>query len=112
MLKNFQKIEKYLYIVAPLLILASLFYFYITGKFEYFSIVTLVAGVAIGLLFFLRFYDDIVKKKSADNPLFKEIVDSQISFARRATQWEQDTVVGRRMAFDYYFGPKGTLKKA
>jgi hypothetical protein len=62
MLKNFQKIEKYLYIVSPLLILTSLFYFYITGKFELFSIVTLVAGVAIGLLFFLRFYDDIVKK--------------------------------------------------
>jgi TRAP-type mannitol/chloroaromatic compound transport system substrate-binding protein len=60
----------------------------------------------------LEIYDDIVKKKSADNPLFKEIVDSQIAFARRATQWEQDTVVSRRMAFDYYFGPKGTLKKA
>jgi TRAP-type mannitol/chloroaromatic compound transport system substrate-binding protein len=60
----------------------------------------------------LEIYDDIVKKKSADNPLFKEIVDSQIEFARRATQWEQDTVVSRRMAFDYYFGPKGTLKKA
>jgi ABC-type uncharacterized transport system involved in gliding motility auxiliary subunit len=62
MLKNFQKIEKFLYIVSPLLILTSLFYLYITGKFELFSIVTLVAGVAIGLLFFLRFYDDIVKK--------------------------------------------------
>ena len=58
----------------------------------------------------LKIYDDIVKKKSVDNPLFKEIVDSQIAFARRATQWEQDTVVGRKMAFDYYFGPKGTLK--
>ncbi len=62
MLKNLQKIEKYLYIVSPLLVLASLFYFYITGKFELFSIVAMVAGVAIGLLFFLRFYDDIVKK--------------------------------------------------
>ena len=59
----------------------------------------------------LEIYDDIVKKKSADNPLFKEIVDSQIAFARRATQWEQDYVVSRKMAFDYYFGPKGTLKK-
>ncbi|MFZ2090783.1 MAG: twin-arginine translocation signal domain-containing protein [Pseudolabrys sp.] len=58
----------------------------------------------------LTIYDDIVKKKSVDNPLFKEIVDSQIAFARRATQWEQDTVVSRKMAFDYYFGPKGTLK--
>src|SRR5437588_1773616 len=53
----------------------------------------------------LKIYDDIVKKKSAENPLFKEIVESQIAFARRATQWEQDTVVNRKMAFDYYFGP-------
>ena len=59
----------------------------------------------------LTIYDDIVKKKSATNPLFKEIVDSQIAFARRATQWEQDTVVSRKMAFDYYFGPKGTVRR-
>jgi TRAP-type mannitol/chloroaromatic compound transport system substrate-binding protein len=60
----------------------------------------------------LEIYDEIVKKKSAENSLFKEIVESQIAFARRATQWEQDTVVNRKMAFDYYFGPKGTAKKS
>jgi TRAP-type mannitol/chloroaromatic compound transport system substrate-binding protein len=59
----------------------------------------------------LEIYDDVVKKKSVGNPLFAEIVASQIAFARRALQWEQDTVVGRKMAFDYYFGPKGTAKK-
>ncbi len=59
----------------------------------------------------LEIFDDIVKKYSATNPLFKEVVESQIAFARRTTQWEQDTVVSRRMAFDYYFGPKGTAKK-
>jgi TRAP-type mannitol/chloroaromatic compound transport system substrate-binding protein len=59
----------------------------------------------------LEIFDDIVKKYSATNPLFKEIVESQIAFASRATQWEQDTVVSRKMAFDYYFGPKGTAKK-
>ena len=59
----------------------------------------------------LEIYDDIVKKYSATNPLFKEIVESQIAFARRATQWEQDYVVNRKMAFDYYFGPNGTTKK-
>jgi TRAP-type mannitol/chloroaromatic compound transport system substrate-binding protein len=53
-----------------------------------------------------------VEKKAAENPLFKEILESQIAFARRVTQWEQDTVVNRRMAFDRYFGPKGTLRKA
>ncbi len=59
----------------------------------------------------LEIYDGVVAKKAAENPLFKEILESQIAFARRVTQWEQDTVTNRRMAFDYYFGAKGTLKK-
>jgi TRAP-type mannitol/chloroaromatic compound transport system substrate-binding protein len=58
----------------------------------------------------LEIYDEVVAKKSAENPLFKEIVESQLAFAKRATQWEQDTVVNRRMAFDHYFGPKATKK--
>jgi TRAP-type mannitol/chloroaromatic compound transport system substrate-binding protein len=53
----------------------------------------------------LEVYDEVVKKKAAENPLFKEIVESQLAFAKRATQWEQDTVVNRRMAFEHYFGP-------
>jgi TRAP-type mannitol/chloroaromatic compound transport system substrate-binding protein len=53
----------------------------------------------------LEIYDDVVAKKSAENPLFKEIVASQLAFAKRATQWEQDTVVSRRMAYNHYFGP-------
>ena len=48
---------------------------------------------------------DVVKKKAAENALFKKIVESQLAFAKRATQWEQDTVVSRKMAFDHYFGP-------
>src|SRR6201990_2232770 len=51
----------------------------------------------------LDVYDQVVEKKSSD-PLFKEIVESQLAFAKRVTQWEQDTVVNRRMAFDHYFG--------
>jgi ABC-type uncharacterized transport system involved in gliding motility auxiliary subunit len=57
-----KKIEKYLYIVSPLLILAGLFYYYITDKFESFSIITIVAGAGIGAIFFVRFFDDVVKK--------------------------------------------------
>jgi len=53
----------------------------------------------------LEIYDEVVRKKAAENPLFKEIVESQLAFAKRATQWEQDTVVNRRMAFAHYFGP-------
>ena len=56
-------------------------------------------------------YDEVVKKKAAENPLFKEILQSQLKFAERATRWEQDTVVGRRMAFDHYFGANAAAKK-
>jgi TRAP-type mannitol/chloroaromatic compound transport system substrate-binding protein len=59
----------------------------------------------------LEIYDQVVAKKSAENPLFKEILESQLAFARRTTQWEQDTVVSRRMAYDHYFGPNGVAKK-
>lgn len=53
----------------------------------------------------LEIYDEVVKKKAAENPLFKKIVESQLAFAKRAVQWEQDTVVSRKMAYDHYFGP-------
>jgi TRAP-type mannitol/chloroaromatic compound transport system substrate-binding protein len=59
----------------------------------------------------LEVYDEVVKKKAAENPLFKEIIQSQIAFAERATRWEQDTVVNRRMAFEHYFGQNAAAKK-
>jgi TRAP-type mannitol/chloroaromatic compound transport system substrate-binding protein len=52
----------------------------------------------------LEVFDDIAQRKAVDNPLFREVLESQKAFARRVTQWEQDTVVNRRMAFDHYFG--------
>jgi TRAP-type mannitol/chloroaromatic compound transport system substrate-binding protein len=59
----------------------------------------------------LEVYDVVAAKKSAENPLFKEIIASQVKFAERATRWEQDTVVSRKMVFDWYFGPNGAAKK-
>jgi TRAP-type mannitol/chloroaromatic compound transport system substrate-binding protein len=53
----------------------------------------------------LEIYDEVAKKYAASNPMFKKIVESQLAFAKRATQWENDTVVSRKMAFDHYFGP-------
>ncbi len=53
----------------------------------------------------LEVYDEVARKYAASNPLFREIIESQLAFAKRATQWEQDTVVSRKMAFDHYFGP-------
>jgi TRAP-type mannitol/chloroaromatic compound transport system substrate-binding protein len=52
----------------------------------------------------LEIFDEVAKKKASENPLFKEIVESQLAFAKRATQWEQDTVVSRKMVFDHYWG--------
>ena len=51
-------------------------------------------------------YDAAAAKKAGDNPLFKEIADSQRAFAARAVKWELDTVVERRMAYTHYFGGK------
>jgi TRAP-type mannitol/chloroaromatic compound transport system substrate-binding protein len=57
----------------------------------------------------LDIYDEVVIKKSSD-PLFKEIVESQMAFAKRATQWEQDTITNRRMAYNHYFGANAKKK--
>jgi len=52
----------------------------------------------------LEAYDEVASAKAAENPLFREILDSQIAFARRVTRWEQDTIVDRGMAVNHYFG--------
>jgi TRAP-type mannitol/chloroaromatic compound transport system substrate-binding protein len=62
----------------------------------------------------LEVYDQIAAKKASDNPLFKEIVDSQKVFAERAVKWDMDNNVNRRMAYNWYFGQKAAApaKKA
>ena len=60
----------------------------------------------------LEIFDEVVKKKSAESPLFKEIVESQIAFAKRVVSWDMDTNVSRRMAYNHYFGPKKAPVKA
>jgi TRAP-type mannitol/chloroaromatic compound transport system substrate-binding protein len=60
----------------------------------------------------LEVYDQIVAKKSAENPMFKEIIESQTAFAKRAVSWDMDTNVSRRMAYNYYFGAKKAPAKA
>jgi TRAP-type mannitol/chloroaromatic compound transport system substrate-binding protein len=54
----------------------------------------------------LEVFDEIAERKSKENPMFKEILESQRTFAKRAVAWDMDTNVGRRMAYNYYFGPK------
>jgi TRAP-type mannitol/chloroaromatic compound transport system substrate-binding protein len=61
----------------------------------------------------LKLWDAILEKKSAENPLFKEIVISQRAFAERAVKWDQDTNISRRMAMNHFFAvPAGGPKKA
>ena len=57
-------------------------------------------------------YDETVARKSAENPLFKEVVESQKKFAERVVKWDMDTNVGRRMAYNHYFGAKKAPTKA
>jgi TRAP-type mannitol/chloroaromatic compound transport system substrate-binding protein len=59
----------------------------------------------------LKLWDAILEKKSAENPLFKEIVASQRTFAERAVKWDQDTYVSRRMAVGHFFGAKPAAAK-
>ncbi len=60
----------------------------------------------------LDVFDDVEKKYSAANPLFKEIADSQRRFAERAVKWDLDTYVDRRLAYNHYFAKKPGAKPA
>jgi len=53
----------------------------------------------------LEIFDEVMKKYS-DKPFFKEVLESQREFAKRTVSWDMDTNVNRRMAYNYYFGPK------
>jgi TRAP-type mannitol/chloroaromatic compound transport system substrate-binding protein len=59
----------------------------------------------------LNIMDKIIAKKATENPLFKEIDDSQRAYAERAVKWDLDTYVNRRMAYNHYFAPKAAPKK-
>ncbi len=56
-------------------------------------------------------YDRVVDKKSAENPMFKEIVASQKAFAARTVKWDMDNNVNRRMAYNHYYGAKKPAAK-
>ncbi len=60
----------------------------------------------------LDVFDQVAAKKSAENPMFKEILESQKAFAARAVPWDQDTNVSRRMAYNHYFAKKAPAKKS
>jgi len=59
----------------------------------------------------MEIYDTVTAKKSSENPLFKEILESQLAFAERAVRWDMDNNVNRRMAYNHYFGAKSAPPK-
>ncbi len=60
----------------------------------------------------LEVFDQVNAKKSAENPMWKEIVESQRKYAERTVRWDLDTNVNRRMAYNHYFGRKPAANKA
>ncbi len=60
----------------------------------------------------LEGYDAAAAKRLAENPLFKEIADSQKAFAERAVKWYIDTQVRPERAYNHYFAKKPAAKKA
>jgi TRAP-type mannitol/chloroaromatic compound transport system substrate-binding protein len=58
----------------------------------------------------LQAWDKIIAAKAAENPMFKKVLDSQKTFAQRATRWQNFTNVDFKMAADHYFS--GPAKKA
>jgi TRAP-type mannitol/chloroaromatic compound transport system substrate-binding protein len=51
----------------------------------------------------LASWDKIIEKKSAENALFKKVLDSQKAFAQRAGQWQNDYTVDFKMAYNHFF---------
>jgi len=66
----------------------------------------------------LEVWDKICEAKSAENPMFKKVLESQKAFAERACRYGFDYQVDFRMAYNRYFGrpagqpAKGAAKKA
>jgi TRAP-type mannitol/chloroaromatic compound transport system substrate-binding protein len=54
----------------------------------------------------LEAWDKVIAKKSAENPQFKKVLDSQKAFAQRAGKWQNDYMIDFKMAYNHYFSGK------
>jgi len=54
----------------------------------------------------LEIWDQIIERRSAENPLFKKVLDSQRAFAERVGRWHGDTNINYGMAYNHYFRKK------
>ena len=60
----------------------------------------------------LEAWDKVTAAKSAENAMFKKIMESQRVFAQRAGSWQNDYMVDFKMAWNRYFRPAAPAKKA
>ena len=54
----------------------------------------------------LKAWDEVTAAKSAENAMFKKVLESQRAFAQRAVRWQNDTNVDYKMAYNHFFGAK------
>ncbi len=54
----------------------------------------------------LQLWSEITRKRSAENPLFKRVLESMEAFAMRACRWQHDTNVDYKVAFRHAMGNK------
>ncbi len=54
----------------------------------------------------LAAWDKVTAKKSAENPFFPKVMESQRTFAERACRWQNDYMVDFKMAYNHYFNKK------
>nr|WP_298681573.1 twin-arginine translocation signal domain-containing protein [uncultured Dongia sp.] len=48
-------------------------------------------------------WSKIIEAKSAENAMFKKVLDSQRAYAERTVRWQSDTLVNFRMAYNHFF---------
>ena len=54
----------------------------------------------------LEAWDKVIAVKSAENPQFAKVLESQRAFAQKAGQWQNDYMVDFKMAYNHYFSKK------
>jgi TRAP-type mannitol/chloroaromatic compound transport system substrate-binding protein len=52
----------------------------------------------------LKAWDAVVAKKSAENPFFAKVIESQKAWAKRVGKWSQDIFVRMDLAYNHFFG--------
>lgn len=54
----------------------------------------------------LKAWDVVIQRKSAENPFFAKVLESQKKWARRVVEWADLTTVPNDLAYNHYFGKK------